>query len=258
LVEDDVQLVNVLTHVLVPDGYRVLPARSIAEAEQILASTTPKVILLDLQLPDGDGLEFAAKLREQEKTKDLPIVVITGREQEGGSFNQPMVIDWLKKPFDVTRLETALNIAVRAGELKTMTVLVVEDDPSTREAIVDHLQALGLKCVEAKDGASAIESARNMHLDLIILDLGIPHGDGFEVVAKLRKDNSKEIPLLVYTNRDLSKKDRERLSLGLTLHLTKAHTSEAEFRAAVRELLVGIVPIVDSGGFPTLENRTTK
>jgi PAS domain S-box-containing protein len=256
LVEDDEQLRNVLTHVLVPEGYRILPARTIAEAEKILKECSPKVILLDVQLPDGNGLEFADKLRNREDTKDLPIIVITGRDQDGDSFNKPMLIDWLRKPFDITRLEMALTIAVRAGKLKTMTVLVVEDDLPTRETIVEHVKSLGLRCLEAADGSSAIDSVHKEHLDLIILDLGIPNMDGFEVVASLRKENIKEIPLLVYTNRDLSKEERDRLTLGLTLHLSKSHTSEAEFRAAVRELLLGIVPVVDSGGYPTLELRS--
>jgi len=259
LLEDDEQLCQVLTHVLEPDGYRVLVARSIAEAEKILEDRIPKVVLLDIQLPDGNGLDFVEKLRRTTATRNLPIIVLTGRDPDQEVFNKPMVIDWLKKPFDVNKLESSIQIAIRAGALRTMTVLVVEDDPPTRESVVEHVKSLGLRSVEAVDGLSAIESVHKSHPDLIILDLGIPKMDGFEVISKLRKESARETPLIVYTNRDLRAEDKERLSLGLTKYLLKSRTTENQFLSAMRELLGGIVSVADSGGFAPVEDpKATK
>jgi PAS domain S-box-containing protein len=255
VLEDDEKLCEVLMHALEPDGYRVHAARSIAQAEKLLQKLIPAVILLDVVLPDGDGLEFAERLRHSKQTRNLPIIVITGCEADQEIFNKPMIIDWLKKPFDLGRLETSLDIAVRAGALRTMTVLVVEDDLPTREQVVGHVNSLGLRAVEAVDGLSAIESVHKSHPDLIILDLGIPHMNGFEVVAKLRKESAREIPLIVYSNRELRAEDKERLSLGLTKYLFKAKTTSKDFLSAMRELLGGIVPPVDSGSFSAIKKE---
>ncbi len=84
--------------------------------------------------------------------------------------------------------------------------------------------------------------------DLIILDLGLPGIDGFDLVKKLESGCSKSTPLLVYTSRDLSNSDMERLKLGLTKHLIKSKTSQSEFLEAVSELLNNVLPSRDAVG----------
>jgi PAS domain S-box-containing protein len=120
-------------------------------------------------------------------------------------------------------------------------VLVVEDDPSFREVLVRQLSALGFDCVQAANGDQAVALARAVRPDLIILDVGLPRRDGFDVVATLRADLASETPLVVYTGRDLSSADKEALRLGTTKFFTKSRTPEAEFVGYVRELLGGVL-----------------
>lgn len=95
--------------------------------------------------------------------------------------------------------------------------------------------------MEASDGLKAIDLARNEDLDLLILDLGLPLLDGFEVVKILREDKGKHVPLIVYTNRDLTKQDRRNLSLGLTSYLVKSRTTDEELISCVKDLLNGLI-----------------
>jgi len=120
-------------------------------------------------------------------------------------------------------------------------VLVVEDDPSFREVLVRQLTALGIECVQATNGDQAVELARKARPDLIILDVGLPRRNGFDVVATLRAEVASETPLIVYTGRDLSSVDRDALRLGMTRFFTKSRTSEAEFVGYVREMLGGLL-----------------
>jgi two-component system, sensor histidine kinase and response regulator len=116
-------------------------------------------------------------------------------------------------------------------------VLVVEDDLSTRELIIHQLKSLGLDCLVASDGDAAIEIAQSKKPDLIVLDVGVPKTNGFEVVKVLRKGSARVTPLVIYTSRDLEEEERSRLTLGPTRHLIKSRTSEDGLLEAIQELL---------------------
>ena len=116
-------------------------------------------------------------------------------------------------------------------------VLVVEDDLSTRELIIHQLKSVGMDCLVASDGEAAIEIAQTKKPDLIVLDVGVPKTDGFEVIRVLRKGSARATPLIIYTSRDLEEADREQLTLGPTRHLIKSRTAEDGLLEAVKELL---------------------
>ena len=83
-----------------------------------------------------------------------------------------------------------------------------------------------------------MELAHECMPDLIVLDLGLPELDGFELVSMLRSEKIGSTALLVYTGRDLTNIERSLLSLGTTKHLTKSTCSMNEFLSSVKELLL--------------------
>jgi DNA-binding response OmpR family regulator len=210
------------------------------QARELLAQRTPDVVLLDLVLPDGEGLELVAQLRAVPATASVPVVVLSGRSpEEGGGRNLPLMMDWMTKPFDEQGLLLALRRAVRTpGQAR---VLVVEDDAATREALCHDLTRLGVSCLTAADGERALEVARAQPPDLIILDVGLPRVDGFELVDVLRQGKGRTTPLLVYSGRELTQEDRRQLTLGITRHLTKTRVSDEELMGSVRALLLGLL-----------------
>jgi PAS domain S-box-containing protein len=238
VVEDDDEVGSLLGRLLGEEGYHAVRTESIAAAEQLIGHLRPAALLLDVELPDGNALDFLERLREREPSRDLPAIVISGRERDG-TYAGPMLIDWLAKPFDGQRLLHALRHAMRRPG--GPRVLLVDDDDGTRTVIAALLQSMQVECVEATDGADAMRIARELPPDLIVLDIGMPRMDGFELVEALRRERCRATPLVVYTGRDLSAGERHALTLGVTRHLTKARATEAEFVGTVRELLAGVV-----------------
>ncbi|CAN5557882.1 hypothetical protein BH10CYA1_BH10CYA1_25730 [soil metagenome] len=118
------------------------------------------------------------------------------------------------------------------------SVLIIEDDDDTRKIVGAQLRSIDLDCIEASNGASGMELAQSCMPDLIVLDLGLPKFDGFELVKMLRSEKVGSTALLVYTGRDLTNSERSMLSLGTTKHLTKSTCSMNEFLASVKELLL--------------------
>jgi DNA-binding response OmpR family regulator len=82
-------------------------------------------------------------------------------------------------------------------------ILIVDDDPDLRRALKIRLRANHYDTVQASDGYSAIAVAQKEQPDLIILDLGLPAGDGFSVLKRLQdSDPLSNIPVIVLTARD--------------------------------------------------------
>ena len=119
VIEDEPQMQRFLRTSLGVNGYRVLEALTAREGLQLASSHNPELILLDLGLPDGDGLELTRQLREWSKT---PIVVLSARGQEQDKIQalDAGADDYLTKPFGVgellARMRVALRHAARAGE----------------------------------------------------------------------------------------------------------------------------------------------
>ncbi|MCP3137280.1 ATP-binding protein [Pyxidicoccus xibeiensis] len=235
----DGELSTLLRGLLSAEGYRVVRAASLAEAVKAIEESMPDALVVDTQMPDGQALDWVRGLREQPRTRELPVLALSGRSAEGEGVGMPLWVDWMTKPLEETRLLKALRYAMRTpGQAR---VLVVDDDAATRRVLCAQLERLGVQVFEAADGESAVALARETTPDLIVLDVGLPRLDGFEVVDILRQGKGRATPLIVFTGRELSRTDERQLTLGITRHLTKARSSEDELVTSVRELLNGLL-----------------
>lgn len=118
VVEDEPQLRRFIRAALDAHGYQVLEASRVSEVTAMVTSHNPAVILLDLGLPDGDGIDLCRALREWSR---VPIIVLSarGREEDKVSALDAGADDYLTKPFGVNELLARLRVALRhraAGE----------------------------------------------------------------------------------------------------------------------------------------------
>ncbi|HEX8433791.1 response regulator [Archangium sp.] len=238
VVTTDSELSGLLRGLLTHEGYRVLRSPSLAEATRLIEVGAPDMLVLDTRLLEGDGLDLVRRLREDPRTREMPVMVLSGGSPQEEAI-PPLLVDWMVKPFDEARFLQTLRHAIRRpGRAR---VLLVDDDVATRQVLRAQIERLGAACYEAEDGESAVALARETPPDLILLDVGLPRLDGFEVVDILRQGKGRGTPLIVFTGRDLTSKDQHQLTLGITRHLTKARTSEEELMASVKELLNGLL-----------------
>jgi two-component system, OmpR family, response regulator len=136
--------------------------------------------------------------------------------------------------------EAAASLPPGRGEL-----LVVDDEPFLREAVAASLRFLGFDVSTAETGAGALRLARDRPFDLVVLDVMLPDTDGFEVVARLRRDGLR-VPVIFLTARDTQADKVNGLTIGGDDYLTKPFGLE-ELAARIRTVLRRTRPAADAG-----------
>lgn len=121
VVDDEVNIVELIKMNLEGSGYEVIEAYTGMEAITQTDFFSPDLILLDLMLPDIDGLQVCRMLRKNIKTQDIPIIMVTAKSEEIDKV-QGLTIgadDYITKPFGVSELEARIKTVLRRTEHKT-------------------------------------------------------------------------------------------------------------------------------------------
>lgn len=129
VVEDDREIRTLIQSSLSVEGFDVQTAVSLSEASALFAHSPPDVILLDLGLPDGDGVSLVKEVRKQHAT---PILVISARHQEAQKIAllDAGADDYITKPFSVAELLARIRVALRhrgTALAPAITLHVLED-----------------------------------------------------------------------------------------------------------------------------------
>jgi two-component system KDP operon response regulator KdpE len=123
------------------------------------------------------------------------------------------------------------------------TILIVDDDPDIREGMQVRLEYNGYGTRFAADAMSAIAVARKERPDLIVLDLGLPEGDGFLVIEQLKGETASDvIPIIVVSARDARANQDRAIRAGATAYLQKP-VNNAEFLVVIRKALGELAPL---------------
>jgi DNA-binding response OmpR family regulator len=153
------------------------------------------------------GLQVLLQLKNDPRTSNIPVIVVTIEDQRG--LGTALGADeYLIKPVDKATLLAAVErcLESRGGAAPTRTILVVEDDVSTLEMIVELLKANGYAVSTATDGEQARISVAQALPELVILDLVLPKVSGFELLAEWRSSpRTADLPVFVLTSKDLTK-----------------------------------------------------
>lgn len=240
--DDDASVRSVIGSILESQGYEVVLAATGQEAVERAASQHPDAILMDIMMPGMDGWQTMAALKRNSETQDVPVIVTSVLRPVAEGPSGESVPAWVQKPVDETKLSRTLE-QVLASHPRAARVLLVEDDMDLARVVIATLDRHGMETFHAKTGREAIELSQKTNPDLLVLDLILPEVDGFEVVSWLRRHGRLcDIPLVVYTAKDLTEAEREQLRLGASEFLTKSQVSLEEFEKRVLGLLNQVIP----------------
>ncbi len=236
VVDDEPTARDLLQRMLNKEGFRVETAASGEQGLALAKKLRPDAITLDVMLPGMDGWTTLARLKADRELADIPVIMVTISDRREMGFALGAA-DFMTKPIDSERL-VALLRRYRC-QRPPCPILVVEDDPATREMFRRTLEKEGWRVIEAATGRDALHSVAEDRPDLIILDLMLPEMDGFQVAEELRRNAAwHSIPIIVVTAKDLTDEDRRRLNGSVEKILQKGAQARddlvREIRAVVR------------------------
>jgi CheY-like chemotaxis protein len=208
-IDDDPAVLELLERFLVKQGFHVVTAEGGADGLQQATELRPSVITLDVVMPGMDGWMVLRSLKASPTLSSIPVILVTMTDDAGKGFALGAA-DFLTKPIDRARL---LGILERVQPLeRDAHVLVVEDDPDSRDVLVRMLEREGYRPATAENGREALERVAERTPSIILLDLMMPEMNGFEFLAELRGDPAmRAIPVVVVTAKELTDEDRARL-----------------------------------------------
>ncbi len=226
VVDDDPHIGDLLRHQLERAGYTVSVAHRGEQALEIARREVPHLITLDILMAGMGGFEVLEQLKADERTADIPVVIIS-IVAERENLMAMGAVDFLPKPLDETELLATIRRVLGSGRA-IARVLVGDDDPDIVGWLRRVLQEQGCEVQEAGDGEAVLEAVVSSPPDVILLDLRMPKLDGREVITRLKmREDTRDIPIIVITASSVDK-ERDRvqvLGLGAESFLTKPFTA---------------------------------
>jgi signal transduction histidine kinase/CheY-like chemotaxis protein/HPt (histidine-containing phosphotransfer) domain-containing protein len=191
------------------------------------------VVLLDMHMPELDGLQLARALRTRPALGPTPLVMLTSLGQRPRGTDELGLVH-LAKPVKAAALRDVVARALGAtqeqgataaqpGSVRALRVLVAEDDVVNQRVAQLMLERLGQRPDVVGDGVEAVEAVRRTPYDLVLMDVQMPQLDGLEATRRIRDELPPERqPRIVAMTAGATSEDRERsLAAGMDDHLAK-------------------------------------
>jgi len=211
VVEDDLGFAMTILDTAREAGFKGVVANTGSQALELARVVKPDAITLDLRLPDVDGWVLLDRLKHDSATRHIPVHVVSGLDAERRSLQQG-ALAFSQKPVTSEALQHGLADIQAFVDKRVKNLLVVEDDPVQREAISDLIGDTDVETTTVSSGEIALQSLAEKAYDCVVLDLRLPGMSGFELIEQIKANPAnKRMPVIVYTGRDLSPEDKERL-----------------------------------------------
>lgn len=217
-------------------GYTVVQA---ATVEQTLAAARhgAHAILVDTSLDGMNGWAILPLLRRLDSAAQTPVVLLSMEDHETSEPLPAGAEGRVAKPFEEDALLSELA-RVLCGPGEEARILIVEDDRDLARVIAEVFAHGNIRVQTAHSLQETIDACSIFEPHLLVLDIGLPDGDGFNVVDWLRQhENLTHLPLVVYSGRDLSPGERRHLTLGPTYFMAKTRVQPQQLEALVFTML---------------------
>jgi signal transduction histidine kinase/CheY-like chemotaxis protein len=228
VVDDDPASRDLLTTNLRREGYQTVQARGGDEALELALKLRPDAITLDVLMPKTDGWAVLGALKANPELCDIPVIMVTVAPDRGIGLSLGAA-EVLTKPVDRAELMSLLrNLLSREGP-----ILLVEDDPATRDTVRNTIEKMGLTVAEVTNGRLALSwLAKNPAPALILLDLLMPEMDGFEFLDTFNsRVDWRHVPVVVITAKQLTAAERGLLSVRTVIE--KGDSIDRDIAAAI-------------------------
>ena len=171
----------------------------------------PNGILLDIGLPDVDGLAILEALKSNAATRHIPVHVLSASDNKVASLHLG-ALNYLQKPISLDRIGNLLVSGDEHNDNHHKQILLVDDDQNSQVAIQHLIDNKEVNLICANNAEQAFDQLSKEHFDCIILDLGLPDTKGIEFVTQVsERVKDANTPIIIYTGQDLSAEEQKAL-----------------------------------------------
>jgi HAMP domain-containing protein/CheY-like chemotaxis protein/signal transduction histidine kinase len=211
IIEDDISFAKILVDMAHEKGFKAVAATRGETGLTLAQRYRPDAVTLDIQLPDMEGWTVLDRLKHEKATRHIPVHIISS-DDAGARGLKLGAFAHLEKPVTKEALDDAFAKIRGFVERPNKSLLIIEDNEAQRVSIKELIGEDDVEITAVGSGAEALDALRARHFDCIVLDLGLPDMTGFEFIERMKEDPElRDVPVVVYTGRELTKKEETEL-----------------------------------------------
>ena len=212
IIEDDEQFSTLLSELAYKKNYKVLIEKNSDEAIKLAVKYKPYAILLDIGLANNSGVRVVDKLQNLEYTKNIPIHIISWKEDKNSYDKMKNLVWHIKKPYNLEELYNLFDKIETSLSNDSKKLLIVDEDKSQSNMIYNNLNERGFKITTLESGLDAYKLLKDEQFDCMILDLNLKDMNGIDLVNKLKEENLVNFPILIYTEGNITQEEEDKLN----------------------------------------------
>jgi PAS domain S-box-containing protein len=237
IVDDSLTVRMDISEALEAADFDVIAAGDIAGARAALADGLCELIILDVQLPDGDGLDFLKELKGEPATQAIPVLLLSNEAEVANRVRgiAAGACEYIGKPYDLGQLLARARALVQPAQERPRTartdaaadgkrrILVIDDSATYRNQVREALEGAGYAVQAAETGEEGLTMAAASGPDAVIVDGNLPGIDGVTVVRRLKSDTSlRSVPCVLLTAAEGTADELRSLEAGADAYIRKS------------------------------------
>lgn len=238
-------------------GFQHTLCSTLSEARQAVSASSFALIILDVLLPDGDGVEFLRETKSMPSTANTPIMLLSSEAEVRDRIRglNTGADEYIGKPYDrsyvVARARELLRKNEPVGESNnSKTILVIDDSATFREELRPILESSGYTVVAAGTGEDGLRAAVHARPGVIVVDGVLPGIDGSTVIRRIRADAVlRSTPCILLTASEEQRGELEALDAGADAYVRKDEDTQV--------ILARVTALLRSSGAPAAAGSTS-
>jgi CheY-like chemotaxis protein len=245
VIEDDVTQLSAMANLIESGEVSVTAVSTGAQALAALDEARFDCVIVDLGLPDIDGLALIEEIKKHPAHERVPVIVYTGRElteQEDAAIrrlSESVIVKDAMSPerlieettYFLNQVEARLpevrrpssHAGTNGNSLEGRTILITDDDTRNIYALRSALEDFNMHVLTAESGAEAIGLLRSHpEIDVVLMDIMMPEMDGYETIRRIRaRDEWKNLPIIALTAKAMLGDREQCLAAGASEYISK-------------------------------------
>ena len=211
IIEDDINFAKSLLAFTRQKGYKGIVAVRGDYALNFTLLYKPVGVLLDIELPVKSGWEVLEELKNHAETKHIPVHIMSSHKLKQESLLKGAV-DFLDKPVAFDKIPDVFLRIEHIINKEAQKVLIIEDNPKHAKALAYFLETYNINSEIKSEVADGIQALGKTEVDCVILDMGIPDKQAYQILDGVKKNPGLEkLPVIVFTGKSLSLKEEVKI-----------------------------------------------